>query len=316
MRADARRASRLATALSSVAAYARPVVTLLSGLKLYPSSNVDSSQGQRAGPWEPLAAIRMEVVSQPCPPCPEPIQLACRGNHSVSTFPCSELRPYSCGKPCGRSLACGNHTCTIDCRVVESTSSDSQAGYNCSSCEEGCKKPRPHGCNHPCNKPCHQGDCSPCTQYVKMKCHCGLNPVYVACHEWTVNSKGKKDELQSCKNRCCKQLECGHRCPLNCHPGACAQPSQCRKKVTVRCPCKRRKVEGPCCELKSSLDCSNECHSSGQENQSEATQPKSEPQKKTCHMTGRVQAIIVLSGGVLFTAVALAYWLMQTSTFQ
>ncbi|KAH7953595.1 hypothetical protein HPB49_010516 [Dermacentor silvarum] len=103
--------------------------------------------------------------------------------------------------------------------------------------------------------------CGSVKKYVKMKCHCGLNPVYVPCHQWTVESRDQQDELQSCKNRCCKQLGCGHRCPLNCHPGTCAPRSQCRKKVTLRCPCKFRKVEGPCCELESSLDCSSECRS-------------------------------------------------------
>lgn len=269
-------------------------------------------QGQRVGPWEPLAAVRMELVSQPCPPCPELMRLACRGKHSISTFACSELRPYSCGKPCGRSLACGNHTCTVECHEVEGAPSDTQAGNNCSVCEEGCQKLRPPGCSHPCNKPCHPGDCSPCTQYVKMKCHCGLNPVYVPCHQWTVESRDKQDELQSCKNRCCKQLECGHRCPLNCHPGACAPRSHCRKKVTLRCPCKCRKVEGPCCDLGNSLDCSDECRSRVQDDDLKAREPKLEPEEKTKgHRLGQIQILIALSAVVLFAAMALAYWLMQ-----
>ena len=36
----------------------------------------------------------------------------------VGQFPCSEVRPYSCGRKCGRSLECGNHTCQLDCHVV------------------------------------------------------------------------------------------------------------------------------------------------------------------------------------------------------
>lgn len=270
-------------------------------------------QGQRVGPWEPLAAIRMEVVSQPCPPCPQPMQLACRGNHCVSTFPCSELRPHSCGRPCGRSLTCGNHTCAYECHIVEDAPSDTQAGYNCSPCEEDCQKPRPPGCNHPCNKPCHPGDCAPCTQYIKMKCHCGLNPIYVSCHQWTASdSTEAQAALQSCKNRCCKQLACSHRCPLTCHPGECAPRSQCRKRVTVRCPCKRRKAEGPCSELKESLNCNDKCRSSVQEQDLEAREVKAEPQEKIeGQWTGHMRTIIALSAVALCLAVTVAYWSMQ-----
>ena len=35
------------------------------------------------------------------------------------------------------------------------------------------------------------------------------------------------------------QLPCGHSCSLTCHPGACADV--CRRRVTLRCPCKRLK---------------------------------------------------------------------------
>lgn len=36
----------------------------------------------------------------------------------VGQFPCSEVRPYSCGRRCGRELECGNHTCQQDCHLV------------------------------------------------------------------------------------------------------------------------------------------------------------------------------------------------------
>lgn len=37
------------------------------------------------------------------------------------------------------------------------------------------------------------------------------------------------------------QLPCGHRCSKLCHAGQCISTNQCRRKVTVRCPCHRFK---------------------------------------------------------------------------
>ena len=37
------------------------------------------------------------------------------------------------------------------------------------------------------------------------------------------------------------QLPCGHRCPRQCHPGSCPSPEKCRRKVTLRCSCRRIK---------------------------------------------------------------------------
>ena len=39
----------------------------------------------------------------------------------IGKFPCHEVRPYQCGRPCGRDLACGNHSCSLICHPVEGT---------------------------------------------------------------------------------------------------------------------------------------------------------------------------------------------------
>ncbi|KAM7290375.1 NF-X1-type zinc finger protein NFXL1 [Ixodes scapularis] len=267
-------------------------------------------QGPRAGPWEPIVAPRLEVVAQPCPPCKEPLPLACRGRHSVDTFACSDLRPYSCGLACGRALPCGNHTCTVECHVVEDAPNEVQAGRNCSVCDEGCKKRRPAGCVHPCTRPCHPGDCAPCTQYIKMKCHCGLNPVFVSCHQWSCEEQ--RDMLQSCKNRCCKQLDCSHRCPLDCHPGPCTSRSECRKKVTLRCPCKTRKLEGPCNTVGEPPKCDDQCAarkaSMEQQPQTEGP-PKQEPDEHgDTRALSRSHVAIALALVVALAAVGITYW--------
>jgi len=46
----------------------------------------------------------------------------------------------------------------------------------------------------------------------------------------------------SCRSSCPRMLTpCGHPCPLQCHPDACPASTECSKRVTLRCPCKRRK---------------------------------------------------------------------------
>ena len=58
----------------------------------------------------------------------------------------------------------------------------------------------------------------PPTTYIRMYLYCSSVHMYVC---WKL------------------QLPCGHSCSLTCHPGACADV--CRRRVTLRCPCKRLK---------------------------------------------------------------------------
>lgn len=81
-----------------------------------------------------------------------------------------------------------------------------QAGDNCEQCESGCTKPRPEGCTHSCLKPCHPGDCPPCSQMLRVQCHCSLNQLYIQCSDWTSSNEDKKQMLQSCGNQCPKNV--------------------------------------------------------------------------------------------------------------
>lgn len=215
---------------------------------------------KKVGPWDLLNSYKMETVCKPCPPCLVPVPLACQGEHEVQNFPCSEVRPWSCGRLCGRPLPCGNHVCQLECHVIDS-SDDSSNSNGCQPCEERCSKERPEGCIHPCPRLCHPDPCSLCKKLLKMRCHCQLNSVYVSCNEWISADSSQKGEMISCKNRCPKELPCGHRCPLVCHPESCPGREICKKKVTIRCLCKRIKQEVQCSTLSSSvqLSCDEEC---------------------------------------------------------
>lgn len=55
---------------------------------------------------------------------------------------------------------------------------------------------------------------------------------------------------------------CGHRCTMVCHTGLCATGESCKKKITLRCPCKRIKKEMQCSTQQKKvtvLSCDDEC---------------------------------------------------------
>uniref|UniRef100_A0A8B9HIP7 Nuclear transcription factor, X-box binding-like 1 n=1 Tax=Astyanax mexicanus TaxID=7994 RepID=A0A8B9HIP7_ASTMX len=131
-----------------------------------------------AGPWEQPSTPAFECKALPCPPCQVPIPTACLGEHEVSPIPCHTRGPFSCGRPCGRALTCSNHSCSLMCHSVCVCVG---AGKECEQCEEGCSKPRPPGCPHPCSLPCHRGDCPPCTQMIRQRCHCKITNLYIEC---------------------------------------------------------------------------------------------------------------------------------------
>lgn len=199
----------------------------------------------------------------PCPPCVVPVEMSCLGKHEISSLACSSAKPFSCARPCGRQLLCGNHTCQLECHVVTGVVDNQQAGKECQDCEEACEKPRPEGCTHLCLLPCHIGDCPKCKQMVKLPCHCGLMLVYVSCSELTSVDEQTRNKLMSCKNQCPKNLVvCGHRCSSNCHYGPCPSSELCNRKSSVRCPCRRKKKDFPCRMVQkgeAKLLCDEEC---------------------------------------------------------
>uniref|UniRef100_A0A3Q2V406 Nuclear transcription factor, X-box binding-like 1 n=1 Tax=Haplochromis burtoni TaxID=8153 RepID=A0A3Q2V406_HAPBU len=97
----------------------------------------------------------------------------------VSPVPCHRQGRFSCKRPCGRPLTCGNHSCSRECHLVNSN--PVRTLFNCEVCEEGCSKPRPSGCPHSCPRPCHPGACPPCSQMIRQRCHCKISLLYVEC---------------------------------------------------------------------------------------------------------------------------------------
>jgi len=204
------------------------------------------SNGPKASvPWEETGP-RQEIVATKCPDCSHLVSVTCPGGHETSRWPCHAAKSRPCGRVCGRRLACGNHVCQRECHKVKNAPNELDAGSNCRKCEAECTKPRPEGCTHPCPRPCHPGECDPCKQMVRLRCHCGLTQLYVKCGEWTQAEDQAKESMSNCGDQCPKMMSCGHRCVMTCHSGPCSDPSTCRKKVKVFCECKRRKEERQC----------------------------------------------------------------------
>ena len=97
---------------------------------------------------------------------------------------CSQLPPetggrLSCGNACGKSLACGHHTCA---------------------------------------QPCHAGPCAPCAEIlVDVPCFCGRHVRTITCGERPPEAAGLR-ACWSCQEPCGAPLACGHHsCQKPCH---------------------------------------------------------------------------------------------------
>lgn len=205
---------------------------------------------------------QFDIIKKPCPPCIEPMKLECLGKHEINEFTCSQLGPYSCKRPCGKQLACTNHTCTLDCHEVIDAPDEKSAGSNCAKCEYECLRKRPQGCNHICLLPCHPGDCPLCVQMFRIRCHCRSIQKHIECFKWSSTDQDTRNNLKSCGQECPKIMSCTHKCNQVCHSGEC-DPKGCDKKKSIRCKCKRRKKEFSCLQVmsgKAQLPCDEGCN--------------------------------------------------------
>ncbi|KAH9492637.1 NF-X1-type zinc finger protein nfxl1 [Bulinus truncatus] len=247
--------------------------------------NIDATLGTvlhgiKAGPWDTKPTIIQKVAKQ-CPPCQFPISIQCIGKHETSEIPCFRVKPYSCGRICGRRLTCGNHVCQLACHKVSGTENDAMAGEECQKCEMGCEAKRPAGCTHPCVKPCHPPPCPPCHMMIRMRCHCQTLVKHIECVKWVSASEVEKDFLKSCEQPCPKEMPCSHPCGATCHNGTCPNTNKCDKKVVLKCKCRRIKKEISCKDkdITPKPECDDNCKSKTQ-NVNETTKIKEEEDLK------------------------------------
>ena len=57
----------------------------------------------------------------PCPPCPKTVFASCHcGSQAPVVRRCS-AKSWLCGKPCGKLLSCGQHSCESPCHAGKKT---------------------------------------------------------------------------------------------------------------------------------------------------------------------------------------------------
>lgn len=100
-----------------------------------------------------------------CPPCTYGMARACFGKHTTMNNVLCCLPGVSCGKACGKQMACGVHVCQRACH-----------DGSCGDCNYSCTKVRP--CGHLCNQTCHEltspNACPsvPCRVMLTVYCSC------------------------------------------------------------------------------------------------------------------------------------------------
>mmetsp|Transcript_32563 Transcript_32563/g.52758 ORF Transcript_32563/g.52758 Transcript_32563/m.52758 type:complete len:944 (-) Transcript_32563:401-3232(-) len=220
-----------------------------------------SSEPEPNGPPvpAPLPSLPPSPPRDPCPSCAIPLPRQCLGLHETRVQVCSAL-PFDCGRPCDAPLLCTNHRCPLSCHRREGAPPSTYAAGDsfpfrlpppvpCQQCGFRCDKPRIPFCKHPCTLPCHPGDCPPCTKPIKLKCHCATSMVSVPCYLTHETDPVKIEPLRSCNNFCHRKLpSCSHLCSQVCHSGPCPEKELCKKKVTVRCSCRRLKKDWVCAD--------------------------------------------------------------------
>ncbi|XP_055848662.1 protein shuttle craft [Episyrphus balteatus] len=202
-----------------------------------------------------------------CKPCEHKVEQKCHcGKHDrqvACTRDSHEKKTYSCGKPCGKDLSCGNHKCKDCCHVGECRpckSSPEQA----TSCPCGkmpivleqrksCLDPIPvcDGiCNktlrcgkavhpHHCTSKCHLGNCPPCNKQTAVKCRCGHMDQMIKCRQLSTRADDAR-----CKKRCVKKRSCGkHKCNQEC----CIDIDHiCPMPCNYTLSCGKHKCDQPC----------------------------------------------------------------------
>ncbi|XP_065556677.1 NF-X1-type zinc finger protein NFXL1-like isoform X2 [Artemia franciscana] len=184
----------------------------------------------------------------PCPPCPKTVNAICHcEKSSPKTLRCSS-KTWSCGKPCGKTLNCGQHPCQQPCHEGPCSPCEKRSVQRCQcrkktmerpcytpnwQCEMPCGKAYSCG-SHDCEIVCHEGPCGLCPLSLTRSCPCGKSSYLLPCTK----------SIPNCGSTCGKQLSCGsHYCAERCHRGPCGT---CLQMSVKECRCGNKRKELPC----------------------------------------------------------------------
>ncbi|XP_067621719.1 protein shuttle craft-like isoform X2 [Eurosta solidaginis] len=202
-----------------------------------------------------------------CAPCTEKVDQQCHCAKQERQVACTrdshEKRTYSCGKPCGKDLTCGNHKCRDCCHPGEcrtcKLSPEEVTSCPCGKmpivagqrkscldpipvCEGVCGKTLRCGKPahpHHCTSKCHLGNCPPCNKQTAVKCRCGHMDQLIKCRQLSTRADDAR-----CKKRCVKKRSCGkHKCNQEC----CIDIDHiCPLPCNYTLSCGKHKCDQPC----------------------------------------------------------------------
>lgn len=222
----------------------------------------------------------------PCPPCTNlgPKQTCYCGKEIVQRK-CADTKydcGWSCGKPCGDSMPCGEHTCQRPCHeglcggcetrldarcycgknerslmccdredemlcrgvcISESGEQSPDEWTGIYCCGDICDSYYDCG-KHKCEKLCHVRD--------SFSSHCPRSPDSVTecpCGKTSLTELLQRPrdscevDIPHCGKKCLKPLNCGHLCQYICHVGPCML---CVQNTTIYCRCQRTAINSVC----------------------------------------------------------------------
>lgn len=208
----------------------------------------------------------------PCPPCRHMgPSLSCFCGKETTARPCLDTNydsGWSCGQICGDVLPCGEHTCQRSCHeglcgscevLIESrcycgrvekslpcsdrdderpSQSEKDSWIGSFNCGAQCRRLFDCGIpDHMCESTCHVQDPTPAhcplSPDVVSHCPCGKTPLSDLIPEPRPNCSAP---IPHCREKCQKQLVCGHLCQQVCHEGECPP---CLQTVQIACRCGR-----------------------------------------------------------------------------
>jgi hypothetical protein len=206
-----------------------------------------------------------------CPPCVELVSKPCWGGHTVLDHIRCHVAAISCGKPCAKALACGDHVCPELCHQGECEDKYTKVP------ERAVAKPGKKVADEwaPTKEEKAEAERAAAVSAAVAAASTG-GPAGEDLDSWedlveddggspdpaaasTAASgsdvhaaarpsadDGAAEAPPSCGLQCGKQQSCGHACPERCHPGQPCPGALCKVAVRVRCDCGRRTAIGEC----------------------------------------------------------------------
>ncbi|KAI5730688.1 hypothetical protein M8J76_016428 [Diaphorina citri] len=233
----------------------------------------------------------MRCHKNACGQCLERIVKRCRCGAKMKEVPCA--REFLCETKCKKLRNCFIHACNRKCCT----------GRDCPPCEKPCGRTLSCG-NHKCSLVCHVGPCYPCNQTEVVTCRCGARSLELSCgakkrtkpprctkpckikpdcdHSRSVPHNCHFGQCPPCSQVCDKPLGCGHPCPMKCHsnvlvnltahikpagPWEKIQPQlvkqsfpcePCKVPITISCHGNHTKRTQPCSQV-AAFSCKSPC---------------------------------------------------------